>query len=106
MTGKLSLAIVAVVMFVMAVAGVAALARGAYSRVGTPGVFVSGALLPGMRPATRFRRDLQKGLAGGAMVFMVPTVDSVEEAKTSSTWSTFRRSVTARTGRARPRRST
>jgi hypothetical protein len=53
----------------------------AYSPVPTPGVFTSGAHLPGMRPATLLKRDLQKGLDGGAMVFMVPTVDSVEEAK-------------------------
>ena len=53
----------------------------AYVPVSAPGVFTPGAHLPGMRPATLLKRDLQKGLDGGAMVFMVPTVDSVEEAK-------------------------
>lgn len=53
----------------------------AFVPIATPGVYTPGAHLPGMRPATLLKRDLQKGLDGGAMVFMVPTVDSVEEAK-------------------------
>src|SRR5471030_1561869 len=38
----------------------------AYSPVSSPGVFASGAHVPGMRPATLLKRDLQKGLDGGA----------------------------------------
>jgi 4-hydroxy-2-oxoheptanedioate aldolase len=52
-----------------------------YSPVSAAGVYTEGAHVPGMRPATLLKRDLQKGLDGGAMVFMVPTVDTVEQAK-------------------------
>jgi 2-keto-3-deoxy-L-rhamnonate aldolase RhmA len=53
----------------------------AFKPVPAAGVFSADAEVPGMRPATLLKRDLQKGLDGGAMVFMVPTVDTVEQAK-------------------------
>ncbi len=42
---------------------------------------VSGPHVPGARLSTLLKRDIQKGLDGGMMAVVVPTVDTVEEAQ-------------------------
>ena len=45
--------------------------------------------VPGARIAYTDEREIQRALDGGALVFVVPTVDTVEEAKQACDWAYF-----------------
>ena len=45
--------------------------------------------IPGVRIAYTDEREIQHALDGGAMVLVVPTVDTVEEAKEVVQWAYF-----------------
>src|SRR4051812_11525858 len=51
--------------------------------------------VPGVRVAYTDEREIQQALDGGALVLVVPTVDTVEEAREAVKWAYFPRSAGA-----------